>query len=205
MKVAWLIDRHPATWREATRHPFLEGVAHGALPVEAFERWLAQDYLFVQDLLAAQARLLARAPRPAQAVLAAGLVALEAELGWFEGQAQERGLALDVARHPAALAYRDFLMGLEQREYPAALTALWALERAYLDAWSSAAPGQAAYQEFVEHWTAPAFEEYVAGLERAADESLAAGNADEQAEAAFNEVTRLERAFWEMAWPEVAQ
>jgi formylaminopyrimidine deformylase / aminopyrimidine aminohydrolase len=205
VKAAWLVDRYPAAWREATRHPFLEGVAHGALPVEAFERWLAQDYLFVQDLLAAQARLLARAPRPAQAVLAAGLVALEAELGWFEGQAQGRGLALNVARHPTTMAYRDFLLGLEQREYPAALTALWALERAYLDAWRGAAPGHPAYREFVEHWTAPAFREYVASLERADDESLAAGNADEQAEAAFLEVTRLERAFWEMAWPEVAR
>ena len=56
--------------------PFLDGVRDGTLPPAAFDRWLAQDALFVADLLRFQARLLARAPRPAQAVLAAGAVAL---------------------------------------------------------------------------------------------------------------------------------
>jgi thiaminase len=205
VKPASLIDRHPAAWREATRHPFLAGVAAGTLPAGAFERWLAQDYLCVHDLLAAQARLLARAPRAAQAVLVTGLVGLEAELGWFEGLARQRGLLLDVPRHPATVAYRDFLLGLEHQGFAAALAALWALERVYLEAWQSAAPGHPVYRDCVEHWTAPAFAEYVAELEQAADAALAAGNADEQAEAAFLAVTRLERAFWEMAWAEVAQ
>jgi thiaminase/transcriptional activator TenA len=75
------------------------------------------------------------------------------------------------------------------------MTALWSLERAYLEAWQSARPGAPAYRAFVEHWTTPAFGEYVAALEQAAD----AAHGANEAEAAFLEVVRLERAFWDIA------
>src|SRR3712207_9581992 len=74
--VAELLFRHPDAWRAATRHPFLDAVRDGTVPVAAFDTWLVQAARFVADLLRFQARLLARAPRPAQAVLAGGLVAL---------------------------------------------------------------------------------------------------------------------------------
>ena len=63
-------------------------------------------------------------------------------------------------------------------------------------------PGHPDYREFVEHWTTPEFTDYVAGLERAAGSALEAGSREDQerAEAAFLEVTRLEKDFWEMAW-----
>ncbi len=87
-------------WTAATRAPFLDGVRDGSLPANVLDAWLAQDALFVADLLRFQARLLARAPRPAQAVLAGGLVALVEELTWFEELAARRGLSLRVApRH----------------------------------------------------------------------------------------------------------
>jgi hypothetical protein len=38
-------------WAAATRHPFLDAVRDGALPPGAFATWLAQDALFVADLL----------------------------------------------------------------------------------------------------------------------------------------------------------
>lgn len=199
MEVLELLEYHPAAWREAIRHPFLDAVREGALPAGAFEAWLAQDYLFVADLLVFQSRLLARAPRPDQAVLASGLVGLEAELGWFEEKARERGLELGAPRHPTTSEYRGFLIGLEAEPYAVGITGLWALERAYLEAWRSAAPGHPEYQEFVEHWTTPEFAEYVAGLERATGSALASGEG-ERAEAAFLEVARLEKKFWEVAW-----
>lgn len=81
METLRLLERHPAAWRGAAQHPFLGAVREGALPLGTFEAWLRQDYLFVADLLGFQSWLLARAPRPDQAVLAGGLVAVEAELG----------------------------------------------------------------------------------------------------------------------------
>ena len=202
METSKLLDRHPADWQEATRHLFLEAVAKGTFSAGAFESWLVQDYLFVSDLLVFQARLLARTPRPAQAVISGGLVAAEAELGWFEQKAAERALDLDARRHPTTAAYRAFMVALEREPYPVATTALWAIEQAYLEAWQGAAPGHPDYREFVDHWTTQEFAEYVAELQKAADTALKTAGEGErrQAKAAFLEVARLERDFWEMAW-----
>jgi thiaminase/transcriptional activator TenA len=198
-----LLRRHAGAWRGATRHPFLDAVRDGALPAGAFAAWLAQDYLFAGDLLAFQARLLARAPRPAQAVLAGGLVALEAELTWFEEQAAGWGVALGAERHPVTAAYRALLGRLQRGPYPAAAVGLWALERAYLEAWRTAAPSGAAFRPFVEHWTVPAFAAYVDRLAGVADTALAGppgARRARPAEAALLDVARLERQFWDMAW-----
>ncbi len=202
MKAQDLLELHAPAWHEATHHPFLEAVRDGTLSWQAFATWLTQDYLFVRDALTFQARLLARAPRADYAVLARGLVAIEAELGWFEEQAERRGLDLQAPRHPTSATYRVFLLNLKHEPYPAAITALWALERAYLEAWRGATPGHPEYREFVEHWTTPEFADYVTGLEGSAGSALEAGGEreQEQAEAAFLEVTRLEKDFWEMAW-----
>ncbi len=202
MRTEEFIERHPEAWREATRQPFLDGVREGTLPIEAFETWLVQDYLFVDDLRVFQSRLLARSPRVAQAAIAGGLVALVEELDWFEKQAERAGLELDAPRHPTTEAYRDFMAGLEEKRYPTGIVALWAIERAYLEAWRSAAPGHPDYREFVEHWTVPEFAAYVVALEEAADAALKEASAEEreEAEQAFLGVARLERDFWEMAY-----
>lgn len=202
MRAAALIEDHPDEWRAATRHPFLDGVREGTMPEGAFETWLVQDYLFVNDLLSFQSRLLARSPRVAQAAVAGGLVALVDELGWFEELAQSMEPALDAPRHPTTDAYREFMSGQEEMGYPAGIVALWAMERAYLEAWRSAAPGHPDYRPFVEHWTVPEFAGYVAALEVAVDAVLseASGGEREEAEDAFLGVARLERDFWEMAF-----
>lgn len=193
MAASELLERHGLEWRSATSHPFLDGVREGGLPAGAFAAWLQQDYLFVGDLLAFQAKLLARSPRGAQAILASGLVALEAELTWFEKGVTMRGLALAAPRHPATESYREELERLLREPFEVGLTALWALELAYLEAWRGAAPGTPGYREFVEHWTGPAFAGYVAGLEAHASDSPAA-------EAAWLRIVRLEREFWDMAF-----
>ena len=194
MPVAELLQRHPDAWRGATAHPFLTGVRDGSVPVAAFDTWLVQDARFVADLLRFQARLLARAPRPAQAVLAAGAVALVDELAWFEEQAAVRGLDLGAPTLAATAAYATLLERLADAEVPTALMALWTIERTYLDAWSAARPGAPAYREFVEHWTVPGFAGYVAGLEAAADAVEGAPD-----EAVFLQLVAAETAFWDMA------
>jgi thiaminase len=186
-----LLSEHADDWARATRHPFLTAVRDGTLPDGAFDTWLVQDARFVADLLAFQARLLARAPRPAQAVLAAGAVSLVAELDWFEQQAAVRELDLAAAPRPATTEYAALLQRLDTADVGSALTALWTIERTYLDAWSHAAPGTPALREFVEHWTVPGFAGYVADLETAAD---AAPDAE-----VFAEVVAAEIAFWDMA------
>ena len=193
---------HRQLWEQATRHPFLDGVRDGTLPEPSFQRWLVQDYHFVRGLLRAQAAFLAAAPRSDQRVLASGLVALVDELDWFEDHARRRGLTLDVPVHSTCQEYVDFLLALRERPYPVQITALWACEQAYLDAWTGAWPGAEADREFVHRWTQPGFAEYVAALQAAAQRALAtAGLAELQAaEGAFCRVAELERRFWAMTW-----
>ena len=182
-----------ALWTAATRHPFLDAVREGTIRDLAFDRWLGQDALFVGDLLTFQARLLARAPRPAQAVLAGGCLALVEELDWFEVQAARRGLDLGQPALPATLAYGELLRRLDAKPYEAAVTALWVLERVYLLAWASAASSTSPFREFVEHWAAPGFEGYVDALGELA---ILDGQDD-----LVGDVLSHEVAFWDMALP----
>lgn len=190
--------RHATAWSHATQHPFLEAVRDGTVTESAFEAWLVQDYRFVSDLLAFQGRLLARAPRRTQAVLAGGAMALVDELVWFEEQAATRQLDLMQPPRPETAAYSVLLRKLDDADVAVALTALWAIERVYLDAWSFASPGAPAYRVFVAHWTTHEFAIYVGDLEQAAD-AVATRPAEPDVEIAFMAVLDAESRFWAMA------
>lgn len=198
--VADLPRRHRADWSRATQHPFLGAVRDGTVPEAAFDGWLVQDYRFICNLLRFQARLLSRAPRPAQAVLADGAVALVDELAWFERQAAARRLDLDVGSLAATAAYSALLQRLDGADVAVALAGLWAVERVYLDAWSYGSPGAPAYREFVEHWTTPQFVGYVEALQSIADAAVSAVRDGSQVQAVFLEVVEAESRFWDMAW-----
>jgi formylaminopyrimidine deformylase / aminopyrimidine aminohydrolase len=203
VRIALLPDRMPALWADATRHEFLTavgGAAEGS--AAAFARWLAQDVVFVRDLIDFQARLLGRAPRPAQRVLAEGIVGLFAELDWFAEQADALGVDFDAEPESVTLDYRRFLQRLDREPYPVAIAALWTLERVYLDAWrhAGAAGSGGSFAAAIEHWTDPDFAEYVSRLEEAADASLT-DVAEQQVLDVVRAVLDLECAFWEMAWP----
>jgi thiaminase/transcriptional activator TenA len=83
--------------------------------------------------------------------------------------------------------------------------AIWAVERAYLEAWTGTAPGAPAYREFVSHWTVPEFSAYVDALAAAVDDALngwmppADDTLDAVAES-FRAVARHEAAFWQMTF-----
>lgn len=182
-------------WPQATRARFLEAVADGTLPPAALARWLTQDYLFARGLASFQAILTARAPRPALRLLIDGLSALEAELAWFEGHAARLGLDLAGAPHPVGRRYVDFLIASAYvRPVPVLLAILFGVEVAYLAAWSALRP-EGPHAEFVQRWSSPAFRGYVRGLRALAE---AEPHPDQQA--AFDEVLRHERDFWQMAW-----
>lgn len=197
MDVGQLLESNSRRWSPATHHPLLVAVREGGLAPAAFDTWLAQDYQFVAALLGFQARLLGRAPRYAQAVLADGVVGLVAELSWFEQLAAQRDIDLTVAPLPATITYGQLLDELDNAEFQLAFAMLWAIERTYLDAWSFAAPGAPAYRAIVEHWTTPEFAAYVEALAVAATHA----HPDEAAvDHYLHRVIAAEIAFWDMAW-----
>jgi thiaminase/transcriptional activator TenA len=190
-----LISMAGALWQEATRSPFLDAVAAGTLPAEAFRRWLGQDYLFAKGLTAFQAIVVSKVPRECHQPLIAGLAALDAEMDWFETHAARLGLHLDVPPLPACRRYIDFLMRAAYTfPYPVLLAILYGVEVSYLEAWS-ALPAAGPYREFIERWSNPAFRRYVADLE-----SLATRHPHPQAQQNFNCVLEHERDFWKMSW-----
>ena len=185
-------------WDAATRHPFLRAVGEGT--ASTFGVWLAQDALFVVDLVVFQARLVARAPRSAQGVLARGVVGLVAELDWFDIQAASLGVSLEVPPMQATRDYQALLSELDQERYARAVVGLWVLERVYLEAWRYAASygGAGPYAAAVVHWTDPAFASYVAALEELAEAALAE-ETDDAVEDVVGAVLAHEVAFWDMA------
>ncbi len=79
--------------------------------------------------------------------------------------AARRGLALDAPKHPTIRAYCDFLLAVTYSGNPAQITAIWALERSYLESWDSARAGAHPYREFVNRWTTDGFRSYVGDLQ----------------------------------------
>jgi thiaminase/transcriptional activator TenA len=195
-----LLRAHRHLWRLANRNPFVLGIKDGSLQKAAFDRWLVQDRHFADGLFVAQARILALAPRQDRSLLLGGLEALAAELVWFEAKLKARRLGPEGAIHPVCRAYVDYLLTLAFAPYAAAIVAVWALERAYLEAWGYAKPGARPYREYVERWTSSAFAAYVRALERAAAAALreASNREAAQAEAAFVQVVLYELDFWSM-------
>jgi formylaminopyrimidine deformylase / aminopyrimidine aminohydrolase len=188
----------PELWERATRHPFLRAVGEGT--THSFGVWLAQDALFVADLIKFQSRLVARAPRLAQAVIAQGVVALIAELDWFDAQAASLGVTLQVEPLEATAAYAAYLHELDTQPYPRAVVGLWLLERVYLDAWRYAESCGAAgpYAAAVAHWTEPAYVSYVVALEEIAE--AAVSEFEGSVEDVARSVLTHEVAFWDMAY-----
>ena len=193
-----LIEGNAQLWRAATHHAFLDEVRDGTLAPDTFARWLSQDYHFGVALTRTEARALACAPRDDLELLVAGIQAMVAELDWFESKASERAIDLKVPLHPTARAYIDYLRALADEPYSVQLTALWALERAYLEGWRTARPGAPGFREFVERWTSDAFATYVDALEAAANRAISRGGDTERE--AFRWVARYEKDFWEMAY-----
>ncbi len=198
MKAKDLIEGNVELWHAATHHAFLDEVRDGTLAPAAFARWLSQDYHFAVALTRTEARALACAPREDLELLVGGIQAMVAELDWFESKASERAIDLDLPLHRTARAYIDYLRALADEPYSVQLTALWALERAYLEGWRTARPGAPAFREFVERWTSDAFATYVGALEAAANRAISQGGDPERE--AFRWVAKYEKDFWEMAY-----
>jgi thiaminase len=199
MRAQDLIESETELWHAATHHAFLDGARDGTLEGAAFSRWLVQDYHFSLALARAEGRYLAAAPRQDLEVLAHGIGAMVTELVWFERKARDWGLDLSAPLHPTARAYVSYVQATTYEPYAVQLTVLWALERAYLEAWRTALPGALAYREFVEHWTNDTYAAWVASLEAAVNRVLALGGG-EDTRAAFRWITRYERDFWQMAY-----
>lgn len=197
-----LLQNYPQDWENATIHPFLEQCKSATIHSQQFNTWLVQDYLFVIDFTRMMGRILAIAPVEHFNVILDGISALKDELNWFEAKAAERQLNLNTQKQPTCVEYCDYLHSLANMPYAVQATALWAIEFAYNQGWQLPGKMPEPYTEFAERWGNPGFSEYVKLLEQQADIALATASQDvqQQANAAFLKIAKLETDFWQMAF-----
>jgi thiaminase len=199
-------------WEAMLGHPFLRELRDGTLPESVFTQWLAQDYLFASHSVGVLGVLLARAPGRHRDLLLDALEAYREELRLFAAEAGRLGVSLDAEPGLVTHAYTQFLSATALGgSYGEAFTALFVLERAYLDAWRFVREGlspASPWSAFVDRWASDEFAAYVGLLEGELNALAAeAGPSDRAAMSRCFELTvRYEVAFWEMAltgatWP----
>lgn len=198
---AELLAKHAEPWRLATHARFLTAMHEGNVATEAFDRWLQQDYFFARGYVATIGSLLSKAPDHHQETLLGGLAALSDELSWFQARrmpgvplaalaaphhdaagrptqatAAERGVDLRAQPLATCKRYRQFMSGCAALPYAPHALAVWAIERAYNEAWRLHPPPGAPYDVYAERWASPEFTAYVEVLQNQADEALAIGS-----------------------------
>lgn len=197
-----LLETHQLLWQTAIVHPFLTQCRTGEILPRQFNTWLVQDYLFVVEFTRMAAHLLATAPVHHFDTLLSGLTALKNELEWFRDKAEERQLDLKTTKQPTCIAYCDYMASLATSPYAVQATAFWAIELAYNQGWQQPGRMVPPYDEFADRWGNAGFSEYVKLLENQANEALQSADEQiqQQAEAAFLQIAKLEKDFWQMAY-----
>lgn len=197
-----LLQTNSSQWHEATVHPFLTQCRTGEIHSQQFNTWLVQDYQFVVDFTRMAARLITIAPVQHLDTLLAGLTVLREELNWFRDKAIERQLDLNTTKQPTCSEYCDYMASLASAPYAVQATAFWAIEFAYNQGWQLPGPMVPPYDEFANRWGNQNFTAYVNVLAQQAEAALqsAPEEVQQQAEAAFLQIAKLEKDFWQMAY-----
>jgi len=194
-----LLADQTAAWQRLLVHPFVTETSAGSLPPATFDRWLVEDYFFVRTFHSFLKELSAVAPdSDARAILAGGLAALGPELALFEREAAARGLDLSTEPSLLNLGYSSYLLASVAEGWPVGITVLYAVERAYYDAWASVRDTTSPatpYAEFIANWSSPEFASYVDRLAWLVDREEPTA----PMRRAFYRVTRFELAFWDLA------
>lgn len=203
-----LLRENEDWWGTWLPHPFTRAVAEETVAPEVFNRWLAQDYLFVREGLRFLALLLAKAPSPLVDPLAETMMTWRNELVLFREQAHAAGADLEVELLHATRTYDDFLIATAHRHpFVVGWAVLYAVEKSYHDAWRWVAVHQSPgsrYAPWAENWGSELFAGFTRFLAETLDD-LALGAAPRDLELArvqFRHAAQLEYLFWEMAFSE---
>ena len=201
-----LVGASRPVWRAMAAHPFVRGVAGGTLPEAAWRAWVQQDRVFVLEERRVAGALRAHGLPPALERLCGRLdEALAHEAEAFAAEAERLGFAADAEPWPICLGYTAYLLEAARDGLPEGLTALFGVERAYLDTWTAvraaSQPGSP-YHAWIQNWTSDEFRAFVAELAHQLDDLTGTPSPAlaVRLQTRFARVARFELAFWEMAW-----
>jgi thiaminase len=193
-----LLTGQAIVWQRILDHPFVQRTSDGSLPRATFDRWLIEDHFFVLSFRAFLEALATVAPDDqAREVLAGGLAALVPELELFEDEAAGRGLDLTAEPSLLNLGYSSYLLASVAEGWPVGITVLYAVEKAYYDAWASVRDStgpDTPYAGFIANWSSPEFSGYVDQLGALVDRE----ELTDAMSRGFDRVVRFELAFWDL-------
>jgi thiaminase len=192
-------------WAKANDHPFIRATADGSLPHDSFHAWIQQDNRFVEGLERFVRELIAVAPDEDVSGLESGLAALGPELNLFRDFARREAIPLGVSPSGTCSRYLEWLHSNVAVGYAHALTAYYACESSYLEAWTHVRDRTGLggpYEKWIENWTSEPFRAYVDWLASRLDEQ-ALGLTRESQQAlrrVFRHTVELEVSFWDACW-----
>ncbi|MEF8840326.1 MAG: TenA family protein [Haloarculaceae archaeon] len=207
----WLCERSEPGWTDATEHRFVRELDEGTLDDAVFERYLVQDYAFVEALVGAFGHAVGRAPTmEAKARLSAFLGTLtDEEDDYFERSFDALGVPeadrTDPERAEVTEAFEDLLVRASlEGGYEETLAVLIPAEWVYLT-WASSVsntPETFYLREWVELHDAPEFGSFVEWLLSELDEygPALSERRRRRVERLFDRTVSLEVAFFDAAY-----
>jgi thiaminase (transcriptional activator TenA) len=199
---ARLWNEHRPMAEAQLAHPFVQGIASGALPRQRFAAYVAQDAYFLDAFARAYALALAKSPDHETlrdfADLLGGVLD---ELDMHAGYAAKWGIDLQPEPDAATRAYTDFLLRVASLE-PAghAAAAMTPCMRLYAFLGQSLEPTvdpESPYGEWVETYASDEFEVLASRLEALLDRL---GGDPETLRSHYRTAMALEHRFWDAAW-----
>ena len=206
-----LLTKGSDLWEEQKAHPFVVELANGTLEADAFRHWVEQDYRYLLDYARVFAVAGCKARDEATMTYAFDVAhtILADEMELHRSFAADYGISRAeleaVQKTPTCLAYTNYLLRTAYERTLAELAAaVYPCGQGYLDVaehMATIADGEHRYTPFIEKYTSDEFRDSVAWMrtfvDRQADESPGMHDAMENA---FLTSTRLETAFWGMAY-----
>jgi thiaminase (transcriptional activator TenA) len=202
-------------WAAQHRHPVVRGIADGALDLDAFRRWLRQDYVFLVDYARALSLAAARAPDVAtmRGFAEVATETLGTEMDGHRAYAASFGIGeaeLEAEPpSPATRAYVDFLLrqatvGDFADVVAAILPCMWGFSevgRRLVE--EGAAPADERLRAWIAMYGDPEFERLAAWCREVFDRVGDAAPADVQDRMVevFVASSRHELAFWDQVLP----
>ncbi|WP_435159729.1 thiaminase II [Haladaptatus sp. DFWS20] len=198
-------------WEAQKTHPFVVELAEGTLNPAAFRHWVEQDYRYLLDYarVFAIGGCKAHDEETMTHLLGIAHSILADELELHREFADEYGISRSeleaVTKAPTCVAYTNFLLRTAYEGSLAELAAaIYPCGQGYLDIaahMAIIADGEHRYTPFIEKYTSDEFRDSVAWMRTFVDRcgETFPGERDAMKEA-FETSTRLETAFWGMAY-----
>lgn len=188
-----------ALWRELIAHPFVRAVADGTLDDAAFRRWMVNDHYYNLEYGRYIAGLAQIAPTATATELIASAVP-GSRTGLDEIRRIAARFAIDLGGEPAlvTVGLASFLQAQVSRGYAPALTAIYAAEKVYFDAWSSVravVDRSAPYWDVIDHFSSPECGQWVASLGNLVD--AVPGGIGPECHLVFDRLVRFELLFFD--------